>query len=209
MWRNTLVMLLERIARPLAEEGMGWAVIGSAATALQGVPIVPNDIDLLGRTSTSIFRIGELVRAWLPPVCAVPISDPGWHSSQAEPVYGGSGADDAEVWTFLRFSPAGVKVEAAHIRPPLTASDPAGAGGIREASPAIWPWVYPLAWQGFQVPVVPLEIQLETNLTRGLAGRVAGILDIFCTREYNKNLLRLALSSVTDPRIARLTDTLS
>jgi hypothetical protein len=59
MWQNTLVTLLARIARPLAQEGMGWAVIGSAATALQGVPIVPNDIDLLGRTSATIFRIGE------------------------------------------------------------------------------------------------------------------------------------------------------
>ena len=57
------------------------------------------------------------------------------------------------------------------------------------------------------MPVVPLEIQLETNLTRGLEGRVAGIIDIFCTREYNKDLLRLALSSTTDPRIARLTVT--
>ena len=116
---------------------------------------------------------------------------------------------DAPTILFLRFSLAGVKVEAAHIRPPLTASVPAGAGGIREASPTIWPWVYPLAWQGFQVPVVPLEIQLETNLTRGLEGRVAAIIDILCTGEYNKDLLRLALSSTADPRIARLTATSS
>jgi hypothetical protein len=66
--------------------------------------------------------------------------------------------------------------------------------GIWEAGPEIWPYVRRIAFAGHPVPVVPLEIQLETNLSRGLEQRTAGTIAVLKRDGYDRELVRKALS---------------
>jgi len=43
------------------------------------------------------------------------------------------------------------------------------------------------------IPVVPLEIQLETNMSRGLTERVEEIVRVFREKGYDQQLLSIAL----------------
>jgi hypothetical protein len=47
---------------------------------------------------------------------------------------------------------------------------------------------------GQPIPVVPLEIQLETNLSRGLEERSAEILAVLRRSGYDRRLIEKALS---------------
>jgi hypothetical protein len=54
------------------------------------------------------------------------------------------------------------------------------------------------------VPVVPLEIQLETNLERGLPDRVAQIVDRFRQDGYDRELLDHSLAPRYREEVLRL-----
>ena len=58
------------------------------------------------------------------------------------------------------------KVEAAHIEPPPGHPGAKDGVGIWEAGPEIWPYVQNVLFADYQVPVVPLEIQMGTTLQR-------------------------------------------
>jgi hypothetical protein len=192
-WQDALRTVLESIYEAAGREGLPWAVVGSAATALQGCRIVPHDLDLLARDARTVFRLAELLGPF-----AAPQSPPGFFVSTREvPVQvgplGGFG------WHFGRWLIDGFAVEVAHIAPPDGWS-PDPADGMWECGRAVWPHVHRVAFDRYAVPVVPLEIQAETNLARGrtesgedLACRVAEIAGLFRRRGYNRDLLEQAL----------------
>jgi hypothetical protein len=59
-----LTEVVERIAGPLAAEGIEWYVGGSEAARLLGARITPHDLDL-GTTRAGVDRIAELLREYL------------------------------------------------------------------------------------------------------------------------------------------------
>lgn len=88
-----------------------------------------------------------------------------------------------------------MKVEVAHIVAPkgfLTSDDGAG---IWEAGPEIWPHIRCVPFAGTLVPVVPLEIQLQTSFARGLEERTAAILSVLRQNGHDSELIQKALDS--------------
>ena len=192
-WRNVLDHVLNRVAGLLGEEERTrWALIGSAATALQGCSITPNDLDFLTETPAGVDRFAELMMEYTPPSAPVPLDHDGWLSSQEVLVSGGPDPYGFH-WRFARWMVGDFKVEVAHIVPPPGFRMSTDGAGIWEAGPEIWPNLRILTYDRHRIPVVPLEIQLETCLARGLDERVACIRDVLRHQGTDAGLLHRAL----------------
>lgn len=173
-----------------------WAVGGSGATALQGVNIVPNDIDILAHEPAGVFGFAELLSSYAPAHCDYMPGDEHWVSSKEMPVQADSKPDEyGMIWHFARWYLDGFKVEVAHIAPPSGFPRSGQGIGIWENGPEIWDYIHTVPFEGYQVPVIPLEIQLETCLSRELQERIDGILAVFDANGYQTNLLHQSLSS--------------
>ena len=192
-WERALDTVL-RMAPPLfGGEEHRCAVIGSVASALQGCRVSPRDLDLLAIRPEEVARFAELMWAYTPKHVEHPTDHADWLSSQETPL--SIGPDDyGFVWHFGRWLVDGVKVEMAHIAPPEGMPMSADGAGIWEAGPEIWPHIRMVPFGGRRVPVVPLEIQLETSLSRGLEDRTAAIIAVLREGGYDRKLVEMALN---------------
>ena len=191
-WERALDTVL-RVAPPLFDGGeRRCAVIGSAASALQGCRVSPRDLDLLAIRPEELARFAELMWAYTPKYCDHPTDHADWLSSHDKPL--SIGPDDYGFeWHFGRWLVDGVKVEMAHISAPEGFPMSADGAGIWEAGPEIWPHVCKVPFGGRAVPVVPLEIQLETCLCRGLEDRAVEIISVLQRDGYDHKLIEKAL----------------
>lgn len=168
-------------------------MIGSVASVLQGCQISPNDIDILAFNSQIVYRFAELMAGYAPPTCEYPLGDIEWRSSEAFPV--SAGPDEyGFTWHFARWFVDDFRVEAAHIVAPEGFPTSNDGAGIWEAGPEIGPLIRTQPFAGYQLPVAPLEIQLETNLGRGLENRVDEIVAVFQKSGYDRALVQKSLS---------------
>jgi hypothetical protein len=150
---------------------------------------------------TGVFRFAELMATRTPSRRGPSLSHDDWHSTREEPV--SEGPDDyGFYWYFARWAIDGVKVEIAHIIAPEESKTSEEGAGIWEAGPEIWPHIRHVPFRGHEVPMVPLEIQLETNLRRGLDERVAEIVSLFQRHGYDRALVEKALSEPHFDRLA-------
>lgn len=191
-WERALNTVL-RVAPPLfGGDERRCAVIGSVASALQGCQLSPRDLDLLAIRPDEVTRFAELMWAYTPKSVEHPTDHADWLSSQEKPL--SIGPDDyGFVWHFGRWLVDGVKVEMAHIAAPEGFPMSADGGGIWEAGSEIWPYIRMISFGGRPVPVVPLEIQLETSMSRGLEDRVTEIIAVFQQAGYDRKLVEKAL----------------
>ena len=199
-WQDTLRTVLEYIHGPLEKEGLGWAVVGSTATALQGCRLTPHGLNLLAQEPRTVYRSAELLSPFAP---AESVGEP-FLSTPALPVtvfweWGNH-------WHCAGWVIEGGGVGICHI------ADPEGRdfrnGMVWECGPALWPHIRRVAFAGYSVPVVPLEFQVGTNLTRGRTkhgedcmDRVGEIARVFRANGYDRALLEWALPS--KPLLAR------
>jgi hypothetical protein len=51
-----------------------------------------------------------------------------------------------------------------------------------------------IPFKDMELPVIPLEIQLETNMNRNLEQRINEIIKIFRSKGYNEKLINYALN---------------
>ena len=187
IWRSALEQVLEVVYDSLERDGVRWAIVGSVATALQGCQIVPNDIDVLTFNPDGVYSFAELMSIYTPSKCDYEPGDDNWRSSKELAVA-------ADTWHFGRWYVDGFKVEVAHIATSEGYLSDGGAG-IWEAGPEIWPHIRGVPFAGYQVPVVPLEIQLQTNLDRGLEDRVNEMIAIFQKNGYERALIQKCLAT--------------
>jgi hypothetical protein len=139
-----------------------------------------------------VYHFATLMTGFAPALPSHPREHEEWLSSHAEPV--SVGPDDYGFhWYFARWVIDGVKVEVAHIVPPEGSDTSESGTGIWEAGAEIWPHVYEVPFRSLTIPVVPLEIQLGTSLSRGLTPRVETILTVLRRRGYDERLLRRVL----------------
>lgn len=201
-WQAALERLLVEINQPLQSSQTGWVIAGSVATAIQGCTLIPGDIDILTQTASGVFRVADLLAKYAPDHCPFAPGTEGWHSSHAMPVTDPSLGLSEYKWHFGRWYVEGFKVEVAHISPPVVAktekptytSEERRGEGIWENGPEIWQYVKWVAFAGYTVPVIPLEIQLETNLKRGYKARITEIIRVFSEQGYERALVRRSLS---------------
>ncbi len=215
-WESALTKMLETSYGPAQNEGLEWAVVGSAATALQGCRISPHDIDIMTRAPEHVFRFAAFMQPFAAGECAVESPEKGWWcSTQKKPVYVGSywGLD----WHFARWEIDDTYLEIVHIVAPGGHEGFRNSSGVWECDPSVWPHIRTVGFAGRAVPVVPLEIQLETNMTRGytrsraqfsgesLEGRIAEMVRVLRETGCNRSLLEWALReehlAKVDPRI--------
>jgi hypothetical protein len=170
------------------------AIIGSVASALQGCHLSPRDLDILAIEPETAHRFAALMSAYTPTHCEHSTDHPEWLSSSDMPL--SIGPDDwGYLWHFGRWEVGGMKVEVAHIAAPQGFRISAHGAGIWEAGPEIWPHIRCVPFAGALVPVVPLEIQLETSLVRGMEERTAAILAALRQHGYDSALIQKALDS--------------
>ena len=193
-WEPALNTVLD-VARPLFErDEPECAVLGSVATSLQSCQVQPRDIDLLAIEPRHVYRFAELMSAHTPGHCEHPVGHDRWLSSEEMSV--SAGQDDyGFFWHFGRWMVHGIKVEIAHITAPEGFPTSEEGAGIREAGPEIWSYLRHVPFADLRVPVVPLEIQLETNLQRGLEERAAEIVSVLWKSGYDRRLVQQALTA--------------
>jgi hypothetical protein len=176
---------LASVAAKLNGGGIEWMLLGSAATALRGVAVVPGDIDIAVLTADDIVRAAAVLPT--PDVAAVESEEfvpADWISTVRQPVRRFGGGE--ERWAFGRWFVDGIKVELAHI------DAPAVAGLMIETrAPLVWYEREILECHGQHIPTVPIEVQLATMVARGQDDRIAATI---ATVELNVPLLRRAIS---------------
>lgn len=193
-WKLALNTVLD-LAQPLFDGNTPQcAVIGSVATALQGCRVTPGDLDLLAIEPEVTFRFAELMSAHAPELCQHPTDHAEWLSSGETPLF--IGLDDyGFTWHFGRWLVHGVKVEIAHIVAPEGFPTSEQGAGIWEAGPEIWPRIRTISYAGHRVPVVPLEIQVETTMQRGLEERTSELVSVLKQSGYDRELVQRALTA--------------
>jgi hypothetical protein len=171
-------------------------VVGSAASALQGAPIEPGDIDFLGSGPDAMERLAEAMTPFAPEGDApgAPGTD-GWHSTRNLTLLRPGPDAVGEAWHFGRWHLKGCKVEAAYIRPaqPVTTL-------VEVYGEPLWAAKRTFEWRGRQVPVVPLEVQLATMLIRAkhderFVGRAKAAARTLIERGHDREMLRRALQA--------------
>jgi len=171
-WQKALAQVLRLTDVPLRKAGVQWALVGSAATALQGCAVTPGDLDWLFLEPGGVDVFARLMAPFAPTSCP---SEPGtdsWVSTKAAPIADGPDPSHFE-WRWGRWYVQGFKVEAANIRAPdgIQGAEP----GIWENGPRMWPHSRRVAFGPWKVRVPPLEVQLATSARRGLTDRTEAI----------------------------------
>ncbi|MCH8906553.1 MAG: hypothetical protein IH840_05635 [Candidatus Heimdallarchaeota archaeon] len=204
-WQQALLNFMKLTSETLVFSEINWFIIGSVATALQGCSLIPNDIDIVVSRKNDVGLIASCFSHLEPKASPVPVGDPEWISSQELSVHYGEPDSYGFQSVFARWKLDGFKIEVAHITPPTElANDPPEDGeGIWEANFVNWKYANLVDFRGYKIPLSPLEIQLQTNMDRGLEHRVNEILRIF-RREGYTELLETALSKVNHKKFLEM-----
>ena len=172
---EALAFILHRVYEPLEDEAADWAIIGSAASALQDIAVTPNELRILSSPDS--------LDTW---------SSHLWDWLDEEPDY----QDPSHVQLTLSVEHAPVTIL---VREPQESEKGIlleGVGG------AVWDVVGRVRFQNWLVPVVPLEVQFATAVGRmvrspsqsswqHLADKMAGAL---YANGYYRELIEEALS---------------
>lgn len=191
-WNKALEVFVENYTRSGAE--CKWILVGSVASVLQGAEMVPHDLDLYVSSIEDAAIIASVLESYsLKFKSPLSYEDGGWLSSVEEPLFTQSFASGF-TWTKGKWIIGGFDVEVVHISDSAGIPDSEDGQGIWEGGPAIWSYAKTVSFAGYPVPVVPLEIQLESNIRRNRSGRIEAILQVFQEKGYDETLLQKALS---------------
>ena len=164
-WR----MALQHAVVRLADTRIEWLVIGSAASALQGVEIEPRDVDLLFRTREDLMAFARKMHGLTPSSPEAPLSVEDWRSSQAQPIKTET-FPGAFTWHKAAWDIEGVRLDATAIEN-NGVPDSLHGDGVWEGGDHVWSFVA----RAQDLPVVALEVQLESCLRRDLDSRARAI----------------------------------
>ncbi|MBD3406562.1 MAG: hypothetical protein GF411_10650 [Candidatus Lokiarchaeota archaeon] len=190
---SLLKMFLDKTYSETKDRGHNYVICGSMATYLQGCNIQPNDIDILAMEPDGVSFVAGLMKEYEVESSPSQAVD-DWLSSSNEPVFTDLSDDKGEQWYMARWSIDQIKVEIAHIVSEKAMKSSAEKRCIWENGPGMYPYIKSVEFHGYELHVIPLEIQLSTNMFRGLNERVSKILQTLQTKGYDKELLEKALT---------------
>lgn len=163
---RTLVTVLHCVER---QGPFRYCLIGTAAGLLQGVPLLPADIDLLAHDRADVDRFADALQAF---DCRTP---PTWMPAAGQ--------------YYAAFDVDGVKVEASTVEWPTSSPclETIGAG----------PWTHavPVPLGDAIVPAIALELRLATELHRGRGDRADAIIGWLRSHGCDQALLHCALQA--------------
>ncbi|WP_043932084.1 hypothetical protein [Bacillus sp. EB01] len=191
-WEKALVKVQKLVTD--AGSDLEWILVGSVGSVLQGAEMEPGDIDVYVRHQEDVSRFAELFRSYSRESSTEGEPGADWYSSRDVPIFTQTFPSGFS-WTKGRWVIEGCEVEAVHIGNSAGISDNLTGDGIWEGGKYIWDMYKEVAFQGYKFRVVPLEIQLESNLRRGRQDRAEAILDALRTNGYDSELLSKALSA--------------
>lgn len=181
-----------------------WIIVGSVASVLQHASMTPNDLDIYVKDIEDVKQIAALLNRYnLKGKSELSYFDPHWHSSDEEPIFTQS-FDSGFTWTKGKWKIHDFDVEVVQISNSAGIPDSDSGEGIWEGGGHIWELTKHAEFENRLIPVVPLEIQLESNLRRKRQDRADAILNALLTHGYNKELLAKALSSTNMEQVKGL-----
>ena len=164
-WR----MALQHAVVRLADTRIEWLVIGAAASARQGGEIEPRDVELLFRTREDLMAFVRKMHGLTPSSPEAPLSVEDWRSSQAQPIKTET-FPGAFTWHKAAWDIEGVRLDATAIEN-NGVPDSLHGDGVWEGGDHVWSFVT----RAQDLPVVALEVQLESCLRRDLDSRARAI----------------------------------
>ncbi|ALC90476.1 hypothetical protein AM500_12275 [Bacillus sp. FJAT-18017] len=191
-WEKALVRIQELVTD--AGSDLEWILVGSVGSVLQGAEMEPGDIDVYVRHQEDVSRFAELFKSYSLETSTQGEPGSDWYSSREVPIFTQTFPSGFS-WTKGRWKIEEFEVEAVHIGDSAGIPDNLKGDGIWEGGRYIWDMYKEVAFQEYKFLVVPLEIQLESNLRRGRQDRAEAILDALRTNGYDSELLSKALSS--------------
>ncbi|WP_410769415.1 hypothetical protein [Fontibacillus sp. BL9] len=171
-----------------------WIIVGSVGSVLQRAMMEPNDLDIYVRRREDVDQLATLMKEFnLESKSGLSYSDPGWLSSDEEPYFTQS-FPSGFTWTKGKWKIHDFHAEVVQISNPAGIPDSVDGEGIWEGGKYIWDLTKKVEFENHWVPVVPLEIQLESNIRRNRQDRADAILNALLTHGYDRPLLNKALS---------------
>lgn len=160
-----------------------WLLVGSAASAMQGAAVEPQDVDVLVRRPIDVALLSGHLHDLAAPTASDRDPDT-FLSSVREPLlwYQRHGWS----WTFGRWLWRGLRVEVAHLDGPTdTLAETWGDH--------VWQVRRDVTASGVTAPCVPLEVQVATAIARGDEPRRRALTGALATLKHDRRLLAEAL----------------
>ncbi|WP_175615477.1 hypothetical protein [Piscibacillus halophilus] len=162
-WESALEKVCQLYSQ--SNENIDWILVGSVGSVLQGCQMVPGDIDLYVKHKEGVSQFSDLLNKYSLPDKSIDRNSNEWLSSIEEPIFHQTFPSGFE-WTKARWEIEGFKVEVIHITNSAGIPDNLTGDGIWEGGKYIWDYYKNVTFREYTIPVVPLEIQLESNLRR-------------------------------------------
>ncbi|WP_373231341.1 hypothetical protein [Cohnella sp.] len=173
-----------------------WIIVGSVGSVLQRADMTPNDLDIYVQDLDDVIKLATLLEQFcLRTKCELSYFDSEWHSSLEEP-YFTQNFPSGFTWTKGKWKIHNFNVEVVQISDSAGIPDSDSGDGIWEGGKHIWSLAKYVDFENHNVPIVPLEIQLESNLRRNRQDRADAIINALRTNGYDSELLFKALSNI-------------
>lgn len=191
-WQTALTKICELYT--MSAKQFEWVFVGSASSVLQGCVMNPGDIDIYVKDEEGVKLFSNLLEQYSLLSKSTAADRHSWFSSIEEPTYTET-FPSGFTWTKGRWMVEGMEVEVVNISQPAGIPDSIDGDGIWEGGKYIWTYSKKVEFESYIVPVVPLEIQLESNLRRKRKERIDSIMNALKTNGFNKDLVSKALST--------------
>ncbi|MFC4558404.1 hypothetical protein ACFO3D_09285 [Virgibacillus kekensis] len=192
-WEAALKQILETYNQ--SNQNIDWILVGSIGSVLQGCTFSPNDIDLYTKNVEGVHQFAELLDGFsLERKSPYDHNDINWLSSKEEKTFTQTFSWGFS-WTKGRWVIKGAEVEVVSISESAGIPDSFDGDGIWEGGKYIWDLAKKVRIGEYEIPVVPLEIQLESNLRRERFERADEICRVLLQNGYDSDMLKKALST--------------
>lgn len=191
-WENALAKVCEIYYK--SNKTIDWIIVGSVGSVLQGCKMEPGDIDIYVKDNEGVSQFAEILKEFSLPTKCESRDSSVWMSSIEEPVFNETFPFGFS-WSKARWKIDGFDVEVVHISNSAGIPDSTTGDGIWEGGQYIWSHSKQVKFGDYSIPVVPLEIQLESNLRRNRQDRVDSIITKLNETGHDKKLIEKALST--------------
>lgn len=181
---------------------MNWIIVGSVGSVLQRARMIPNDLDIYVRNTEEVAQLAALLKRFnQKSKSELSYFDSEWLSSDEEPYFTQS-FTSGFTWTKGKWKIQDFPIEVVQISNAVGIPDSDTGEGIWEGGKYIWDLSKKIIeFEKHLVPVVPLEVQLESNIRRNRQDRVDAIVNTLMAHGYDKDLLDKALSASSKEKL--------